>query len=81
MLYTQHVSGIIMPIIRSRVKDDKPHTVFYTALHLMALVNHSNQVDTGSTSSPQAQSDTTSAEKLMRFVVLYCTPDDGHNDA
>jgi hypothetical protein len=22
-----------------------------------------------------------SAEHRMRFVVLYCTPDDGHNDA
>jgi hypothetical protein len=24
---------------------------------------------------------TTSEERRMRFVVLYCTPDDGHNDA
>jgi hypothetical protein len=30
MLYTEHVSGIIMPIIRSTVKDDKLHTVFCT---------------------------------------------------
>jgi hypothetical protein len=53
MLVTQHVSGIIMPIIRSTVKDDKPHMVFRT----------------------------TSAKNRMRFVILYCTPDDGHNDA
>jgi hypothetical protein len=30
MLYTQHVSGIIMPIMGSTVKDDKPQTVFCT---------------------------------------------------
>jgi hypothetical protein len=30
MLVTQHVSGIIMPTIRSTVKNDKPHTVFCT---------------------------------------------------
>jgi hypothetical protein len=30
MLVTQHVSGIIMPIIRSTRRNDKPHTVFCT---------------------------------------------------
>jgi hypothetical protein len=51
MLHTQHISGIIMPIIRSTVKDDKPHMVFCTGravvdfrrwggsrVHLMAVV-------------------------------------------
>jgi hypothetical protein len=43
--------------------------------------NHNHQVHTGSTSSPQVHYCTTGAEHRMRFVVLYCTPDDGHNDA
>jgi hypothetical protein len=64
MLVTQHVSGIIMPIIRSKIRHDKQHTVH-----------------TGSTSSPQIHYCTTSAEHRMRFVVHFCTPDDGHNDA
>jgi hypothetical protein len=51
MLVTQHVSDIIMPIIRSTRRDDKPHTVFCTGraavglrrwggsrVHLMAMV-------------------------------------------
>jgi hypothetical protein len=72
MIVTQHVSGIIMPIIRSTRRDDKPHTVFWTGcavvdlrrwggscVHLMAVVmsyNHSHQVHTGSTSSPKVHS-------------------------
>jgi hypothetical protein len=74
MLVTEHVSGIIMPIIRSTGKADKLHTVF-------CGYNHSHQVHTGSTSSPQVHYCTISAEHRMRFVIPSCIPDDGHNDA
>jgi hypothetical protein len=37
MLVTQHVSGVTMPIIRSTVKDDKPHTVFCTGRAVVDL--------------------------------------------
>jgi hypothetical protein len=67
MLVTQHVSGIIMPII--------PCALYGCGF------NHSHQVHTGSTSSPQVHYCTTSAEHHMRFVGLSCTPVDGHNDA
>jgi hypothetical protein len=71
MLVTQHVSGIIMPIVRSTVKDDKPHTVFCTgraewtwgdevdpvcAWWVWLSYNHTHQVHTASTSSPQGHS-------------------------
>ena len=63
MLVTQHVSGIIMPIIRSTRRDDKPHTVFCTGRAewtwgdevdpVCTWCSRSHQVHTGSTSSPQ----------------------------
>jgi hypothetical protein len=37
MLITQHVSGIIMPIIRSTRRDDKPHMVFCTGRAVVDL--------------------------------------------
>jgi hypothetical protein len=91
MLVTQHVSGIIMPIIRSTRRDDKPHTVFCTGravvelrrwggsrVYVMAVV-----ITTAitCTSSPQVHYCTTSTEHRMWFVIPSCTPDDGHNDA